>query len=705
MFGATRAGSIPVADVRRGLVAFFLCTGVWAVLDALFLVASRPPVQSFLSIAALTWGFATVWAWVYFASASSGGKAHRTSTAWVIGGLFFLMVVALKATNPIHGLYFDLVARAQPFPHTGLAPGLLYFMVEAVAYLLAGFGVVLLFPVFRRRASTLSLALLVCVMLAPLAANAAGYLVPDVPRLNYNSIGVAVFAFCVYMIVPRRLVNIHQMGSQEDPAFTLDASGHLTRFNQAFAHRFPQVGETDVVGQALDDVLPALARAYRARHRRVRLLAFPPPTEQPAMPGHAGPAEPRTFHLTRSSVESDPSTRLVVLTDITETERREQQTHDQFAGLMDSLPGVVFQFQVAEDGTYSIPFMSPAAYDQLELPPDANPDKLFPSLLQRVPDTFHEALLRSIDIAIENENSWRSEIPYVLENGTERWLLASSTPRRTGTSLLFNGVLLDITPQKEAERALLRERNQARAARMEAERANQMKSAMLANMSHEIRTPLTSVLGFAEILEEESSGQGQHFAALIRKSAMSLQDTLTAVLTLSRLEADRMDFDIGVIDVQTAARYQLEQFAPDAEAASVTLDGDFQQGCVEADRAAIDIILRNLISNAIKYTPEGGRVTVRTLCRGDQAGIEVEDTGIGMDKDRVSDLIQPFRQASEGFDREYEGVGLGLTLVHRATHALGGDVEIDTAPGEGTTVGVWFRRTEEPDASEREQVT
>jgi len=209
---------------------------------------------------------------------------------------------------------------------------------------------------------------------------------------------------------------------------------------------------------------------------------------------------------------------------------------------------------------------------------------------------------------------------------------------------------------------------------------------------------------FAEILEEESSGQGQHFAALIRKSAMSLQDTLTAVLTLSRLEADRMDFDIGVVDVQTAARYQLEQFAPDAEAASVTLDGDFQQGCVEADRAAIDIILRNLISNAIKYTPEGGRVTVRTLCRGDQAGIEVEDTGIGMDKDRVSDLIQPFRQASEGFDREYEGVGLGLTLVHRATHALGGGGEIGRARGEGTTVGVWFRRTEEP-ASEREQVT
>ncbi len=250
-----------------------------------------------------------------------------------------------------------------------------------------------------------------------------------------------------------------------------------------------------------------------------------------------------------------------------------------------------------------------------------------------------------------------------------------------------------------------------RSAKNEAEEASRMKTAFLANMSHEIRTPLTSILGFADMIGEEVEGASRseidlpalrEFAGLIEHSGERLMETLTGVLNLSRLEAGEMDLSPEPACLSEQARQLARELRPQAEEKGLELQVEAGAAPVRvwADEGGLQIVIRNLLSNAIKYTEEGG-VTVRTY-REDRdqedghpqedswAVLEVEDTGIGMDPDLAEGLFEPFRQASEGFGREYEGTGLGLAVTCRATERMEGSIEVDTEKGEGTCFTVWL---------------
>ncbi len=240
-----------------------------------------------------------------------------------------------------------------------------------------------------------------------------------------------------------------------------------------------------------------------------------------------------------------------------------------------------------------------------------------------------------------------------------------------------------------------------RSAKNEAEEASRMKTAFLANMSHEIRTPLTSILGFADMIGEEVEGASRseidlpalrEFAGLIEHSGERLMETLTGVLNLSRLEAGEMDLSPEPACLSEQARQLARELRPQAEEKGLELQVEAGTAPVRAwaDEGGLQIVIRNLLSNAIKYTDEGGRIRVRTYEEDGRAAVEVEDTGIGMDPEVAEDLFEPFRQASEGFGREYEGTGLGLAVTSRATERMEGSIEVDTEKGKGTCFTVWF---------------
>ncbi len=246
-------------------------------------------------------------------------------------------------------------------------------------------------------------------------------------------------------------------------------------------------------------------------------------------------------------------------------------------------------------------------------------------------------------------------------------------------------------------------RADAEQARDDARKAARLKSAFLANMSHEIRTPLTSIIGFAEVLGAEvgaldasAAGSLEQKAHLIEQGGKRLLDTLEGVLNLSKLEAGQMELDRRPVDLADRARRTAEELKPKATDKGVRLQVETGTGPVRAraDEGGVQIVVQNLLSNAIKYTNESGRVRVRTYREDGAAVLEVEDTGIGMEPEAAKELFEPFRQASEGIGRKYEGSGVGLAVTQKATEEMDGDIEVDTEKGDGSRFVVRLPRAE-----------
>ena len=185
------------------------------------------------------------------------------------------------------------------------------------------------------------------------------------------------------------------------------------------------------------------------------------------------------------------------------------------------------------------------------------------------------------------------------------------------------------------------------------------------------------------------------FSALIEGSGKRPMETLTGVLNLSKLEAGEMDLGAGPVDLAEQAEQIAEELRPPAEEKGLALRVETGEGLApaRADAGGVQIVLRNLMSNAIKYTEEG-EVRVRASLAKSEAVLEVEDTGIGMDPSRTEDLFEPFRQASEGMSREYEGTGLGLAVTKQAVEQMGGTIEVETEKGEGSRFTVRLPRAE-----------
>jgi PAS domain S-box-containing protein len=253
-----------------------------------------------------------------------------------------------------------------------------------------------------------------------------------------------------------------------------------------------------------------------------------------------------------------------------------------------------------------------------------------------------------------------------------------------GASPGITGIIVDIQDQKEYEQRLIE-------AKEEAEEMNRLKTVFLANMSHELRTPLTSILGFARTLSQELPDSYEDLVAPIETSGRRLKRTFDSVLSLAELEHDAVELNLHPVDVPKETKETASLFRSETAQTDLTLEIDVPEHAIHAplDRDAYERVLSNLVSNAIKFTPEG-RVLVRVREQDDEVMIDVSDTGIGIDESFLPDIFDEFKQESDGRTRGYQGTGLGLTIVKRLVTRMNGTICVDSEKGQGSTFRIRF---------------
>ncbi|MGL4729359.1 MAG: ATP-binding protein, partial [Bosea sp. (in: a-proteobacteria)] len=228
----------------------------------------------------------------------------------------------------------------------------------------------------------------------------------------------------------------------------------------------------------------------------------------------------------------------------------------------------------------------------------------------------------------------------------------------------------------------------------EAETANRAKSEFLANMSHELRTPLNAIIGFSDIMSNELFGalgcdRYLEYCRDIHGSGEYLLLVINDILDMSRLESGRIKLEKSMLDIAQATDTALATIADAASDKQLELKVDIQPGIsVNADPRALGQILTNLLQNAVKFTPAGGMVAVRARQIGEGINLYVEDNGIGIPKEAVGKLGQPFTQVEGELSKSYKGSGLGLAIARSLAELHGGSLRIRSSLGAGTMVMV-----------------
>lgn len=222
------------------------------------------------------------------------------------------------------------------------------------------------------------------------------------------------------------------------------------------------------------------------------------------------------------------------------------------------------------------------------------------------------------------------------------------------------------------------------AAKDSAEASDRLKSTILQNVGHEMRTPLAEIIGWAQVIAEETAGAPQEFAGYVQSSAQRLVRSLDSLIELARLESDGPERPREPVPVGPLLRRLASECWAPAQAKRLQLWIDADDDLIAlADPDGLHRVLLHLLDNAIRYTEHGG-VFVRTRREGETAVITVRDTGIGMSAEFLAGAFTPFVQASTGETRRHEGLGLGLSVVQRLTQAMGGTISVRSEVGRGT---------------------
>ena len=334
-----------------------------------------------------------------------------------------------------------------------------------------------------------------------------------------------------------------------------------------------------------------------------------------------------------------------------------------------------------------ITYVSPAAERLLGTPPSALVGRRAFDWLH--PDDRHAAETSFARTSQKPRVTQSSEIR--LRHASGHYVYADGVSAALFDDPAVGGLVVnlrDATERKRAQAVLVQAKKQA-------EEVAHLKSTFLANMSHEIRTPLTAILGFSDVLADEiTDPEQQEFVGLIAQGGRRLMDTLNSVLDLARLEAGRGELVLVPHVVADGVLEAVRLMQPQAAQRGLTLVAAVEAPDATAaiDDPAFGRVLHNLVGNALKFTPEGGRVALTVTADVRHVSVEVRDTGIGMDPEFLPRVFGEFEQASTGVERTHEGAGLGLSISRQLVERMGGTIRVASEKGVGTAFTVTLPR-------------
>lgn len=341
---------------------------------------------------------------------------------------------------------------------------------------------------------------------------------------------------------------------------------------------------------------------------------------------------------------------------------------------------------IVTDSTGTINFASLRVYEIFGLPETHS----------LIGDTiFHWITPEHMDLAYQRFNDLfkgkaihpSQEYKYRRFDGSSFWGESASTLLEDSNGGIKGVMILikDITDRKKAEEEIISAKNRA-------EESDKLKSAFLQNISHEIRTPMNSIMGFLEILEDPNFSRNEKklYANIVNKSGYRLMNTINDIIEISKIMTSNMEVNTTLVDILPFLKAQFEKMKPimEEKGLTFTLECPYQVPLlVMTDEVKLDSVFSKILENACKFTNEG---SVKLILENgnDQLRFHIQDTGIGIDPDKMSVIFQPFYQIDHDYTRKHEGAGLGLTLAKAYMEMLGGNIEVESDPEVGSTVTI-----------------
>jgi PAS domain S-box-containing protein len=424
-------------------------------------------------------------------------------------------------------------------------------------------------------------------------------------------------------------------------------------------------------------------------------LIFIPDPDNKTMPSYKGPWKHKTKNGRIIYVEIDSSNiimedikaRVVFIKNVTDKKNAEdklKESERKYYTLISNLPGVVYRCK--NDSDWTMEFLSQGCQQLTGYTPDELIYNKKLSYNDIIIAEDRDYVFKSVANAIKDKRDFEITYRILTKDNQLKWVWEKGRGIFEGKDELISieGVIDDITTIKNAEESL-------KEAKAKSEELNRLQSIFLSNMSHEFRTPMVGILGFAEnLFNELDNPRLKEMCEIIIKSSTRLKDSLESILNFVNIEFQKIDIKYKEVDIASILVEAVKRHKEAGEKKGLKISLQLGNSSVISmlDENLFSRVIQSLIQNAIKYT-EKGKITV-SLDREENeeqlyALIKIRDTGIGIDKENMDKIFEPFRQGSEGLARKFEGTGLGLTISKRYIEYLNGKITVESEVGNGTT--------------------